>query len=89
MGEAATAVKHLETVESAKTKLHGTILNLGVALTMAKNDPSNERLQTQVSDLLGKIHQLGENAMNEYRVNRAVAKVERHWRAAFEKERQA
>ena len=92
MSDAATA--HLELADKLSAELR--VLSVQLAEHTAVIQRAMDRgatpaelspLENKVSEILGKIHQVGETAMNEYRVNRGVAKVERTWRAAFEKER--
>ncbi len=83
--ENEVAKKHLDGVIAAKLKMQAAIGSLTETVDGALADPGNEILLNQVSEILGEIHQLGENAMNDYRVNRKVARVERLWRAEFDK----
>ena len=76
---------HVEIARTAVEKLRALAEELDVAVAVADVKPDHEPTRTRISEILGKIHQVGENAMNDYRVNRKVARVERHWRAEFEK----
>ncbi len=76
---------HVEIARIAVEKLRTLADQLEVAAARANYKPDHEPTGNLVSEILGKIHQVGENAMNEYRINRKVARVERHWRAEFEK----
>lgn len=76
---------HVEIAKAAVEKLRDLAGELEVAAGWANLNPDHEPTGNRISEILGKIHQVGENAMNDYRVNRKVARVERHWRAEFEK----
>lgn len=76
---------HIKAVEEAAEALQSLALSLRIACEWLSKDPGDGPKGNRVSEILGQIHQVGENAMNDYRVNRKVAKVERHWRAEFEK----
>ena len=81
--------QHLEIVDDALDNLRRELNRLEGRLNNAKRHPDSEEYGNLLSEQLGKIHSLGENAMNDYRVERKVAKVERRWRAEFEKQQKA
>lgn len=78
--------EHHRIVNEAIESLDGLLSRLRVDLERSQRVPNDASLENRVSETLGHIHSAAENAMNDYRVNRKVAKVERRWLAEFEKQ---
>ena len=78
-------LQHVEIANKTAANLVGLAKQLKMAAGVVENAPDDEVAANVVSMLLGEIHQVGENAMNDYRVNRKVAKVERRYKDLLQK----
>ena len=78
------ARNHIKTVCEATGKIYRELKALDNLCMEAELNLDDEQLKNEISNALGRVHTLGENAMNDYRVNRSVAKVERRWQAELE-----
>ena len=68
--------KHLSTVGTAMAKM---IREIDSVLDISHRCKTYEH-ENEISESLGRLHSLAENALNDYRVNRKVAFVDAKWR---------